>query len=61
MLGLKGKMNHFQLKNIPYRSTLSDANKRRSHEVFQSIGIHCSMNTNRLSRTADRFILGKTD
>jgi hypothetical protein len=37
MLGLKGKMNHFQLKNIPYRSTLSDANKRRSHEVFQSI------------------------
>lgn len=37
MLGLKGKMNHFQLKHIPYRSTLSDANKRRSHEVFQSI------------------------
>jgi hypothetical protein len=30
MLGLKGKMSHFQLKNIPYRSTLSDANKRRS-------------------------------
>lgn len=37
MLGLKGKMHHFQLKHIPYRSTLSDANKRRSHEVFQSI------------------------
>ena len=35
MLGLKGKMSHFQLKNIPYRSTLSDANKRRSHLVFQ--------------------------
>jgi hypothetical protein len=31
MLGLKGKMNQFQLKHIPYRSTLSDANKSRSH------------------------------
>jgi hypothetical protein len=25
------------LKNIPYKSTLSDANKRRSHLVFQDI------------------------
>ena len=37
MLGLKGKTNHFQLKNIPHRSTLSDANARRSHLVFQEI------------------------
>jgi len=37
MLGLKGKTNHFQLKHIPYRSTLSDANKRRSHLVFQDV------------------------
>lgn len=37
MLGLKGKYKHFQLKNIPYKSTLSDANARRSHEVFQEI------------------------
>ena len=37
MLGLKGKMQHFQLKNIPYKSTLADANKRRSHLVFQDI------------------------
>ena len=37
MLGLKGKMAHFQLKNIPYRSTLSDANKRRSRQVFEHI------------------------
>jgi hypothetical protein len=37
MLGLKGKMNHFQLKHIPYKSTLSDANKRRSHLVFQDV------------------------
>ena len=37
MLGLKGKMSHFQLKHIPYRSTLSDANKRRSHLVFQDV------------------------
>jgi hypothetical protein len=37
MLGLKGKINHFQLKHIPYKSTLSDANKRRSHLVFQDV------------------------
>ena len=37
MLGLKGKTNHFQLKTIPHKSTLSDANARRSHEVFQDI------------------------
>jgi hypothetical protein len=37
MLGLKEKVNHFQLKHIPYRSTLSDANKRRSHLVFQDV------------------------
>jgi IS4 transposase len=37
MLGLKGKTNHFQLKHIPYKSTLSDANQRRSHLIFQDI------------------------
>lgn len=37
MLGLKGKTKHFQLKHIPYKSTLSDANKRRSHLVFQDV------------------------
>lgn len=34
MLGLSGKTQHFQLENLPRRSTLSDANKRRSSEVF---------------------------
>jgi len=37
MLGLKGKTNHFQLKHIPHKSTLSDANARRSHLVFEQI------------------------
>jgi hypothetical protein len=37
ILGLKGKMSHFKLKNIPYKSTLSDTNKRRSHLLFQDI------------------------
>lgn len=37
ILGLKGKTNHFQLKNVPYKSTLSDANARRSHLVFQEM------------------------
>lgn len=34
MLGLSGKTKHFQLDHIPRKSTLSDANKQRSSEVF---------------------------
>src|SRR5690606_17241835 len=34
MLGLSGKTKHFKLGHIPYRSTLSDANKRRSAHFF---------------------------
>lgn len=37
MLGLSGKIRHFQLKHIPYRSTLSDANKRRSVDFFSGV------------------------
>jgi Transposase DDE domain/Domain of unknown function (DUF4372) len=37
MLGLSGKTENFQLNHIPKRSTLSDANKNRSVEVFASI------------------------
>jgi hypothetical protein len=37
MLGLKGKTNHFQLKHIPHKSTLSDANSRRTHLVFEEV------------------------
>ena len=37
MLGLSGKTKHFQLNHIPKKSTLSDANKRRSSDVFGSI------------------------
>lgn len=37
MLGLKGKTKHFQLKHIPKKSTLSDANARRSHMVFEEM------------------------
>ena len=37
MLGLKGKTNHFQLKHIPHKSTLSDANARRTHLVFEEV------------------------
>lgn len=37
MLGLSGKTANFQLHHIPKRSTLSDANKNRTHEVFASI------------------------
>lgn len=37
MLGLSGKTANFQLNHIPKRSTLSDANKNRSVEVFATI------------------------
>lgn len=37
MLGLSGKTANFQLNHIPKRSTLSDANKNRTVEVFASI------------------------
>ena len=37
MLGLSGKTGHFQLGHIPYRSTLSDANKRRSVDFFAGV------------------------
>ncbi len=37
MLGLSGKTKHFQLNQIPKKSTLADANKRRDAEVFGEI------------------------
>ncbi len=37
MLACEGKINHLGLKNHPRRSTLSDANKRRSSQVFADI------------------------
>ena len=37
MLACEGKINHLGLKHFPKRSTLSDANKRRSSEVFADI------------------------
>lgn len=37
LLGMSGKTKHFQLNNLPYKSTMSDANKRRPVEVFEMI------------------------
>ena len=37
MLACEGKINHLGLTKFPKRSTLSDANKNRSSEVFASI------------------------
>lgn len=37
MLACEGKLNHLGLKYFPRRSTLSDANKRRSSQVFSDI------------------------
>lgn len=37
MLACEGKLNHLGLSNYPKRSTLSDANKKRSSSVFAAI------------------------
>lgn len=37
MLACEGKINHLGLNNYPKRSTLSDANKKRSSSVFAAI------------------------
>jgi hypothetical protein len=37
MLALQQRLNHLGLKHFPRRSTLSDANKRRSADVFEKI------------------------
>ncbi|MDT0691942.1 IS4 family transposase [Salegentibacter sp. F188] len=37
MLACEGKINHLGLKDFPKRSTLSDANRRRSSKVFADI------------------------
>ncbi len=33
----EGKLNHINIKEVPARSTLSDANKRRKSSVFQEV------------------------
>ena len=37
MLACEGKLNHLGLKHFPKRSTVSDANKKRSSKVFADI------------------------
>lgn len=37
MLGLSGKIKHFQLTHLPYRGNLSDAYKHRSVNFFASM------------------------
>lgn len=37
MLACEGKINHLGIKYFPKRSTISDANKKRSSEIFRDI------------------------
>lgn len=39
----EGKLNHINIKNVPPKSTLSDANKRRSSDVFKEIFNHLNL------------------
>jgi len=40
MLACEGKISHLGIKQFPRRSTLADANKRRSSQVFGAIYYH---------------------
>ena len=42
LAAFEGKLNHIGLIEAPPKSTLADANKNRSSEVFQNIFIHLS-------------------
>lgn len=53
MLGLSSKTKHFQLKHIPRKSTLVDANQRRDSEVFGKITIAYLFNMVTSFRTAE--------
>jgi len=53
-LGLKGKVEHLGLNRLPRRSTLSDANKLRKSEVFESI-YHGLLNKYRSAITDSRI------
>lgn len=60
MLGLSGKTKHFKLNNLPYRSTLADANKRRGAEVFGSIyQLLLKQYRHLLSDTRIKHVIGK--
>jgi len=37
MLACKGKLNHLGVQHLPKRSTLAEANSRRTHEIFQDL------------------------
>ena len=37
MLACEGRISHLNIKNFPKRSTLSDANSKRTSEVFGAI------------------------
>lgn len=37
MMGLRGKLEHFGMERVPRRSTLADANEKRSAEAFAQI------------------------
>jgi hypothetical protein len=39
-LGLKGKTEHLGMKKLPRRSTLSDANRKRTPKFFETIYFH---------------------
>lgn len=39
MLACEGRISHLNLKHFPKRSTLSDANKKRTSEVFGAINL----------------------
>ena len=62
MLGLSGKTKHFKLESIPYRSTLSDANMRRSSDVFlyhiKNNTVYAAYNVSEINKIEDNMHSG---
>ena len=46
MLSNARKLHHLGITSMPYRTTLSDANKRRHAAFFESVYSICMLNTN---------------
>ena len=53
------KLNHLGIKTMPTKSTLADANKRRSEAIFEAITEVCTPNTRAtFPRTAEATVAG---
>lgn len=60
ILACQGKINHLNMQHFPRRSTISDANRSRSSEVFGASTTGCWSVTARFYRTAASVVRPST-